>query len=212
LKRVTALDLLLAEEARGVLYVEGNTDFDLLKAWAKVLGHRLIKWFEAMPFWQNNHGRNPKEARAHFFALKSIRENLKGILLLDGDNRTLPDRELTGENFSILRWERYEAESYLFHPAALERFVSREVGELLAKPALDYLREQMPPAFYNNPLATSAFLKSEPASKTLLPELLSRSGVQIGKSEYFLIAEQMLPDEIPVEVGEKLDAIAEVVL
>jgi hypothetical protein len=79
LKRDTALDLLQAEEATGVLYVEGTTDFDLLKAWPKVLGHRLNNWFEAMPFWQNNHGRNPKEARAHFFGLKSIREKLDAI-------------------------------------------------------------------------------------------------------------------------------------
>lgn len=94
----------------------------------------------------------------------------------------------------------------------IERFTSREVGELLAKPALDSLPERMPPAFFDSPLKSSSFLESEPASKTLLPELLERSGVQIGKSEYFRIAEQMLPEEIPVEIGKKLDAIAEAVL
>ncbi|MFP4351220.1 MAG: ATP-dependent nuclease [Puniceicoccaceae bacterium] len=212
LKRVTALDLLLAEDAKGVLYVEGSTDFDLLKAWAKVLGHRLDQWFETMPFCQKNHGRNPKEARAHFFALKSVREDLQGILLLDGDNRSLPDRELAGENFSILRWERYEAESYLLHPKALERFLSRECGELLANAGLEYLREQLPPASFNRPLETTGYLKAEPASKTLLPEILQRAGVQLGKGEYFLLAEQMLTEELPSEVSQKLDAIAEVVL
>ena len=212
LKRVSALDLLLAEDAKGVLYVEGTTDFDLLKAWAKVLNHPLDAWFTSMPFWQNNQGRNPKEARAHFFALRSVRDKLKGILLLDGDNRNLPDRELSGDNFAVLRWERYEAESYLIHPCALERFIGQEVGELLAKPALDYLRDQMPPAFFQNPNENSAFLRAEPASKTLLPEILKRAGVQIGKGEYFLIAEQMLAAELPAEVSAKLDAIAEILL
>jgi hypothetical protein len=212
LKRVTALDLLLAEDARGVLYLEGTTDFDLLKAWAKVLNHPLDAWFTTMPFWQNNQGRNPREARAHFFALKSVRDNLKGILLLDGDNRNMPDRDLSGENFTILRWERYEAESYLLHPGALERFIGQFVGELLAKPALDYLIDQMPPVFFQNPLENSGFLRAEPASKTLLPVILEKAGVQIGKGEYFLIAEQMLPEELPPELSAKLDAIAEILL
>ena len=212
LKRVTALDLLRAEEAKGVLYVEGTTDFDLLGAWARVLKHPLSEWFGELPFWQHNQGRNPKEARAHFFALKSVRESLNGVLLLDGDNRNLPDRELSGENFSILRWERYEAESYLLHPQVLERFLLREAGELLAKAALDYLRDQVPPALFNNPLEISGFLRSEPASKTLLPEMLKQAGVQIGKGEYFLIAEQMLREELSPEIELKLDAIAEAVL
>lgn len=212
LKRITALDLLLAEEAKGVLYVEGTTDFDLLRAWANVVNHPLSKWFEELPFWQNNQGRNPKEARAHFFALKSVRRDLDGILLLDGDNRSLPDRELYGEHFTLLRWERYEAESYLLHPHALERFLVRESGELLAKSALDYLREQVPPAFFNNPLETSSFLRSEPVSKTLLPEMLKLAGIQLGKGEFFLIAEGMQPAELPPEIGAKLDAIAEAVL
>lgn len=31
-KRVTSLELLLAENSKGILYLEGTTDFDLLKA------------------------------------------------------------------------------------------------------------------------------------------------------------------------------------
>jgi hypothetical protein len=111
-----------------------------------------------------------------------------------------------------LRWERYEAESYLLHPHALERFLVRESGELLAKSALDYLRDQVPPAFFSNPLKTSGFLRSEPVSKTLLPEMLKQAGVQLGKGEFFLMAEGMRPDELPPEIGAKLDTIAKAVL
>jgi hypothetical protein len=207
LKRVSSLDLLLAENASGVLYVEGTTDFDLLKAWASVLNHPVRDWFGNLPFWQNNQGRNPKEARAHFFALKAIRSGLKAVLLLDGDNRSLPDRELGGDGLTVLRWERYEAESYLLHPASLARFVSEEKGALFAQPAMQYLREQMPPAFYKDPLESINFLKSEPASKTLLPELFRRSELSLPKSDYFLLARQMRPEEVPAEVREKLTLI-----
>jgi hypothetical protein len=205
--RVTTLELLLAENADGVLYLEGTTDFDLLKAWAEVLGHPLKDWFGRLPFWQNNQGRNPKEARAHFFALKAICPSLKAILLLDGDNRNLPDREITADGLTLLRWERYEAESYLLHPTSLERFLEAERGALFAKPALDYLREQMPPAFFSSPLECSNFLKSEPASKTLLPQLFSRAGLVLPKSSFFILARQMRQVEIPREVWDKLTAI-----
>jgi len=204
---VTSLELLLAENANGILYLEGDTDFDLLKAWAIVLDHPLKQWFSKLPFWHNNQGRSPKEARAHFFALKAIRPNLKSVLLLDGDNRNLPDREITADGLSILRWERYEAESYLLHPTSLERFLNAEREPLFAKPAMDYLREQLPPAFFHSPLEAGAFLRAEPASKTLLPALLAKAEVTISKSDYFLLAQQMKPEELPPEVEDKLNAI-----
>jgi hypothetical protein len=211
LKRVTSLELLLAEGAKGILYLEGTTDFDLLKAWATVLDHPLKQWFSQLPFWHNNLGRSPKEARSHFFALKAIQPNLKAALLLDGDNRNLPDREITTDGLTILRWERYEAESYLLHPTSLERFLNAEKGALFAKPAMDYMREQLPPAFFHSPLEASAFLRAEPASKTLLPDLLAKADAAISKSDYFLLARQMKREEVPPEVEEKLNAIQHLV-
>jgi len=211
LKRVTSLELLLAENAQGILYLEGTTDFDLLKAWATILDHPLKQWFNSLPFWHNNQGRSPKEARAHFFAIKAIRPDLRAALLLDGDNRNLPDREIAADGLTILRWERYEAESYLLHPTSLERFLDTEKGPLFAKPAMDYLRDQLPPAFFHSPLEASAFLRAEPASKTLLPDLLAKAEVAISKSDYFLLAQQMRREEVPPEVEEKLNAISSVV-
>lgn len=209
LKRVSSLELLLAENASGLLYLEGTTDFDLLKAWAEVLDHPLKDWFSKLPFWQNNQGRNPKEARSHYFALKAIQPSIKAVLLLDGDNRNLPDREITADGLTLLRWERYEAESYLLHPASLERFLEAEKGPLFAKPAMEYLRQQMPPVFFSNPLETSSFLRSEPASKTLLPELFSRAGLDLPKSNFFILARQMTKDELPQEIWDKITVIHE---
>jgi hypothetical protein len=207
LKRVTSLELLLAEDSKGILYLEGTTDFDLLKAWADVQEHPLRDWFKSQPFWHNNQGRSPKEARAHFFSLKAIRPDLKAVLLLDGDNRNMPDRELSADGLTILRWDRYEAESYLLHPNSLERFLTKEKGALFAAAALRYLHEQLPPAFFKKPLETSPVLRAEPASKTLLPELLEQADYPLSKSDYFLIAQQMKTDEIPPEVTDKLNEI-----
>lgn len=211
LKRVSALEMLLAEDMPGILYLEGNTDFDLLQAWANVLDHPLNEWFKSRPFWVKIRGRSPKEAKAHFFALKAVRPQISAVLLLDGDNRQMPDREITSEGLDVLRWERYEAESYLLHPRSIERFITREKGELFASRALAYLRDQMPPAFFKAPLETSRFLHAEPASKTLLPELFKQADLSITKSEYFLLAQQMQREEIPQEIWEKLTDLQGVV-
>lgn len=210
LKRLSAMDMLLAEEAAGVLYVEGETDFNLLRTWAEVLRHPLLEWFSDSPLWRDNRGRNPKEARAHFFALRAIKLNVKGYLLLDGDNRNLPERELSGDGFAIGRWIRYEAESYLVHPEALLRFVEKELP-LFVEAARKYLHDELPGAVFRDPMGDHDYLNNTPASKALLPGFLKAAGIDLPKSEYFEIAKLMRPDEVAPEVKQKLDDIAKVI-
>lgn len=206
LKRLGATDILLAEQCR-VLYVEGETDFNLLRAWAGVLHHPLHQWFSKRPFWHSNQGRSPREARSHFFALKALQLDLRGYLLLDGDNRELPERELDADGFQIGRWRRYEAESYLLHPDALRRYVTSECSPLAGAHVEEYLKSELPGSVLKNPLGDHDYLMRTPASKTLLPSLLSEVGSRLTKTDYYLIAEQMLPEEIAPEVTEKLNEI-----
>ncbi len=62
IKRLPATDIMLAEDADGVLYVEGESDFNLLRAWARILEHPVYEWMTQTPFWHSNQGRNPAEA------------------------------------------------------------------------------------------------------------------------------------------------------
>jgi predicted ATPase len=208
LKRLTAMDILLAEQANGVFYLEGETDFNLLRAWAKVLDHPSYRFFVETPFWHNNHGRHPREARAHFFALRAIRPDMSGYLLLDGDNRDLPNREITAEGLVIGRWTRYEAENYLIHPAALYRYVEKKNGALFAAAGSNFLKESLLPGeVYNNPLGAHEYLNNTAASKAILPRFLQTSQLDLRKNEYYRIAEQMKPEEVNLEVRQKLDEI-----
>lgn len=212
LKRLTSLDLLLAEQSPGIIYLEGETDFDLLREWARVIKHPSYQFFTKTPFWHNNQGRDPREARTHFFALKAVRPEVQGVLILDGDNRRLPDRELSSEGLTLLRWKRYEAENYLIHPGVLARFVNGPRPDLFSNTAtqtgLDYLKRQLPPAVYDDPLGDHEYLTVTPASKTLLPGFFDAAGLSLKKNEYFHIAAQMFSNEIPSEVIEKLDQIS----
>jgi hypothetical protein len=110
------------------------------------------------------------------------------------------------------RWQRYEIESYLFHPSTLARYVEQTVGpEIASIHLLDmqhYLEDNLPPAVIRQPLEDHAFLKRTKARTELIPPTLSAAGLfDIPYTRYYEIAAVMLPEEIHSEVKEKLDAI-----
>jgi len=211
LKRVSALDLLLLEEHRGVLYTESRNDLDCLREWARILRHEALPFLEG-PLWHDNMGRHPREARAHFFALRAIRGDVCGALLLDGDNRGLPSHELSADGLTILRWKRDEVENDLIVPSTIRRFLERAAGDLLAQPAveaaMEFLKRNLPPAAVEAALGDHDYLNVTAARKSILPQLFRAVGIPISADEYFQIAAAMSVDEIHPEIREKLDGIS----
>ena len=211
--RLTTLDLLLAEQGRAVLYCEGQSDFDILGAWADVLAHRSRKFF-AEPFFHSNVGRNPREAKVHLFALRGIHSLIRGLLVLDGDNRSIDDHELAADGLTIARWTRYEIENYLLVPAAIRRTLVGDQGDMFvnaeADRAIAYMRSQFPTPFFDDPLSDETAAAVEvPASKKILPQLFEAAGRPMEKSDFFLIAQNMRKEEIHPEVTRILDAVAD---
>lgn len=209
LRLLSSLDILDAESGKNVLYGEGETDMKILREFAQRLGHRMTNFF-TRPFFVPINGHKIQEARQHLHALKAIKADIKGVLLVDGDNRNLPDHEIGADGLTIIRWIRYEIENYLLHPEALLRFVQTcaSTHENPAQAAQDFMHAQLPPAVLSNPLEHHAFLNSIRASKDFLPQLFKASGTAISKNEYYEIAAQMNPAEVPQEVIDKLDVIA----
>ena len=72
LKRLTATDLLLAEHSLGILYVEGETDFNLLRHWARASNHPLKSWFEDNPFWHINHFMYKQTKRSRWIKIRAV--------------------------------------------------------------------------------------------------------------------------------------------
>jgi hypothetical protein len=210
--RLTTLDLLLVEQRRSVLYCEGQSDFDILSAWADVLDHPARDFF-AKPFFHPNGGRNPTEAKRHLFALRAIEPESSGLLILDGDNRLSSDHDLSTQGLTILRWKRYEIENYLLVPSAIERFLAPEPEDLFtrhdANKAIDYLKRQLPAIFFEDPLSDQVQAAVEiPASKQLLPQMFQAVGRIMEKSDFFLIAKVMRKNEVHPDVLGVLDRIA----
>jgi predicted ATPase len=209
---ITNTDIMLAESAPGVFFVEGHTDIAILREWARILGHPAYETLNHL-FWKptvsdRRLGAPGISAKDYYDALTMICDDLPGLELIDGDgNPRLPKRPMTGRGLQRLQWQRYEIESYLVHPAALERFVKKEAdGNLDA--LRQYFEDNYPPPFIRDPLHDYPFLIGTKARTQLIPPALHEAGLSgIPYTRYHEIAAVMLPEEIHPEVIEKLDAI-----
>ena len=196
LKRLSTMDITMAEK-KFILYIEDESDLKILRSFAAVLEHKVLKELDN-GFHYFMRGRKPKEASNHFFALQSIQNNMKGLVLLDSDNKADSNRESSRKDLEIHIWERYEIESYLIHPVAIERIV----GSVTSK---NPMREELPPAIIKNPLGKHNYLKTTPASKELLPAFLQNT---IKKPDYYKIAEGMTAEETHEDIKNFLDKLA----
>ncbi len=203
LRRLTTTELLRARECGAILYLEGRSDEELLRQWAEILDHRAKKFFgRANVQWLG--GRNLKEARHHFDALRIEFPELPGICLLDGDNLDEPEEETRQQGLVVLRWTRYEIENYLLQPEAIKRYLGGPLPTLLEVDR-DFRRQIPPDADLFSDIAALSRVK---ASDELLLPMLERVGRPEKKTDLHRLAAVMTPAEIHPEVCEKLDRIA----
>lgn len=215
---LTNTDMMLALEAPGILYVEDYTDIDILREWARQFSHPAYETLTTGLFWkqtrwQPREGASGVRSRDHYDVLKLVRPDLPGLELLDRDgNPHQPETGITGSGLQVLRWKRYEIESYLVHPAAIERYIEQQVGpgalsEQHIRDARAYFEKQMP-GVIEDPLGEHLILEGVKASERIIPAILNAAGIHgVEKRDFYQIAALMKPEEIHPEVIEKLDAI-----
>ena len=136
LKLFGAEHYIKARERGYVLYVEGSTDLDMLRALAERTKHPVANiWDERINafYVQDNYPSQSLESelerveggfgiapKDHFFALRQLVPQLHGIGILDNDGRSRQSFDSGG--LIIVYWRRYEAENYFITPDVLRRF------------------------------------------------------------------------------------------
>jgi len=215
LRRLSSLDILETEGGNKVLYTESDSDLNILSAFAKTLGHKSVQFF-SHPFHHPLNGSDPREAKNHFFALKAISPHVRGVLILDRDNKKTPEHDVRGDGLEIVRWGRYEIENYLLVPDAILRYIKNVTmleGDLFQEPLVrkteQFLKEKFPPGALQDPLMDNAFLTKIAASKDILPQLFAVLGLSVSKKDYYQIAECFKHGEVHSDVHGALDKIAE---
>ncbi len=144
LKHFGAEHYVKARERGYVLYVEGGTDVDMLRALAERLNHPAAQlWDERINsfYVQNNYPDQDLDAelerveggfgvtpQQHFNGLRNLLPQLKGLAILDNDGR---DRQGTHDGpLRISYWKRYEAENYFITPDVLRTYARTHYADL----------------------------------------------------------------------------------
>lgn len=144
LKHFGAEHYIKARERGYVLYVEGGTDVDMLRALAERLQHPVAQiWDERLNsfYVQNNYPDRTLDSelerveggfgvtpRDHFSGLRELLPDLRGLAILDNDGQGRQSRE--EGRLHLCYWKRYEAENYFITPELLIRFARLHYQDL----------------------------------------------------------------------------------
>ena len=127
-----------ARQSGYVLYVEGGTDVDILRALAVKLKHPAADvWDENsnVYFVENNYPETSLDselerveggfgitAKDHFNNLRKLITGLRGLAILDNDGRNRQDFD--DQSFRVRYWKQYEVENYFITPSVLLAYVA----------------------------------------------------------------------------------------
>jgi len=220
LSTIPSEQIVLAETTQRVLYLEGKTDIDILREWAKALGHPVRQYLET-GFWVPTAEEKGRAfAKKHYRALKAQVPALRALEVCDrngakgehwnglrlGQLRIEEGRRSTPEGMKVVYWTRYETENYLIHPSAILRFSSLMLGETAEERAREYMEEYLPRALIERPFETTD--TDQIKGKTTVSRIMSAAGLELAESDYHRLAAVMSPNEIHPDVVAMLDEIA----
>ncbi|MDR3198421.1 MAG: AAA family ATPase [Planctomycetaceae bacterium] len=215
----------LAEQSGWVLYLEGATDLDMLRAFAKLLKHPVEEELK-MPFCHFIGNNSPKNAEKHFYALKEAKKNLHGYALFDRIENTkiksqnglteysLKRRELENyfcnENI-LIRWARCYMSSDVTEPLLKhDEQAEQDVRENIMKECItEYTKLLIEYQRKADSLWSPKLKASDDVLNPLLSKFFERLGhnSQVQKARFYELISFMLPEEVDKEIAKVLNDI-----
>ncbi|MEI7733413.1 MAG: AAA family ATPase [Verrucomicrobiota bacterium] len=247
LKHYGAEHYVKARERGYVLYVEGSTDVDMLRVLAERTGHPVATiWDERVNAYyvqdnfpetslaselervEGGFGVTPK---THFFSLRGLLPQLRGVAILDNDGKGRIGSEECG--LFITYWQRYEAENYFITPELLAAYATGVYQDMdlfdghrlaIQKVLDDLTREQI---FGGSERDFNVYRQAAPEAARLIwetkterqklstfaEEFFRRLAAQVSlpmllrKGELHRLVAMAEPARIPDEVKAKLDLL-----
>ena len=223
LKEIGYEQYYLAEQTGWVLYLEGETDLDILRAFAKRLNHQEALKALERPFVHYTTDITGGVNR-HFYPLAEAFPCLKGVALFDRHDKSPADEK----GLVWLMWKQREIESYLCYPEVLiayaESTARKEApGPLFEEVEVKRRREPRQKEIATLEDAMKTLKRGSPwdgemkVSDDFLTPLFENYHEKLGlynempKRSFHELVEFVPVEKLSGEVKEKLDAIAEVV-
>ncbi|HEY4329976.1 MAG TPA: AAA family ATPase [Phycisphaerae bacterium] len=206
-----------AEQTGWVLYVEDSTDLSILRAFARLLGHKAHEFLDR-PFVHYVATNLPQKARDHFFGLREGKSDLAGIAIFDRLEKQLK----TDGPLIEMMWVRREIENYLCTESVLLAFAKHDIPDNLfgiaeQEKRIAVMRESIsevsaalktldkPNPWSPDIKATDEFL--DPLFRLFFKKL--SLPLQFRKADYYQLAQFVPADKIDPEVSAKLDLIVQ---
>ena len=127
-----------AKMCKAILYIEGNTDIEMLRAFALKIKHDALDLLDdklysyyvqdndfsiSLESEINKASGHYRSAKNHFQAIQKCVPELKGIGVFDRDNINRKDE--INPTFALLYWKKYELENYFAFPYIIENYVAK---------------------------------------------------------------------------------------
>jgi energy-coupling factor transporter ATP-binding protein EcfA2 len=200
-----------------VLYLEGSTDLEFLRAFARISGHPVRDKLDRV--YVHYVGNNAQAARNHFHALKQAEADLRGLAIFDNLERQ-PE---STPPLSIRMWKKREIENYICTKDILLRFAYDETGKEEDNLILRAEGERRVQAMISSINAIEAaaitmdvdspWSADYKVSDKFLDRIFQKYYSSIGlsnamrKTNFHRIANVVKPEEIDPEIIEALDEI-----
>lgn len=128
-----------------LLYVEGETDERILRAWAPLCkADDILQKICFHPMGGGNKRQMLEHADRHYEGVKQVFPKMRRLMLFDYDSDETAFHP-PAENAVLFEWSRKNIENYLLVPSAWERAAAAELGlapgDLLAEPARQMIVE-----------------------------------------------------------------------
>jgi hypothetical protein len=190
------------EKKKKVLFVENQSDYEIISKWANMLGRSFPMSFVCWP-WASTH----KERKYLFIEMKKLWPELVVLSLVDRDIEPLNtvDNNLIDKSYShsqdgffARKWRRRHIESYLLHPDAIAR-----KANIFPEIIIQYIREHFALDISGRYIAQT---EPEPFLQADAKSILRSIQAQFKISKYE-IAEEIKKKEIPEDVNKIVDYI-----
>jgi hypothetical protein len=206
-----------AEQTGWVLYLEGSTDLEILRSFAKTLDHAAVPYLNC-PF-VHYVGNDVKAVSDHFFGLREAKPDLAGVAIFDRLSRSLPDN--VGPK--ILMWHKREIENYLCMPSILKVYARLDQpDDLFGQAEADkreslidaIIRDRIAPAALRDP--NDAWWRDTKMSDEFLDRVFDEYFKQLElpnlfrKTNYHRLASLVPKEDIDPEITDKLNLIVDV--